>query len=53
MSPILTVSSTDMTALLAHVSTLVSDVGVVIWFAIGLPLGFWLIRKTISLVKAR
>jgi len=53
MDPILNVSSTDITALLAHVGTLVSDVNVVIMFAIGLPLGFWLIKKTISLVRAR
>lgn len=53
MDPILTVSSTDITSLLAHVSTLVADVNLVIMFAIGLPLGFWIIKKTIGLIRTR
>jgi hypothetical protein len=53
MDPILVVSSTDITALLAHVGTLYGDVGVMIWLAIGLPLGFWVINKTIGLVRKR
>lgn len=43
----------NISSLLAHVQTLMSDVSVVMWFAIGLPLGFVLIRKTISLVRKR
>jgi len=46
--PVDAVSST-----LANVGSLVSDIGVFIWLAIGLPLGFWIIKKVISLVAGR
>lgn len=39
--------------LLAYAGTLYTDLTLVIYLAIGLPLGFWVIRKVISLVRAR
>jgi len=38
---------------LAYVGGMFSDLGVVIVLAIGLPLSFWVIRKVVSLVRAR
>lgn len=38
---------------LAYVGGIFSDLKVVIILVIGLPLGFWVIRKVISLVRAR
>lgn len=39
--------------MLAYVGGLFDDLSVVIILVIGLPLAFWVIRKTISLVRAR
>ena len=39
--------------LLAYSGTLFTDLSLLIVLAIGLPLGFWMIRKIISLVRAR
>lgn len=38
---------------MAYVSGLFTDLSLVVILAIGLPLGFWVIRKTITLVRAR
>lgn len=53
MEPILTVSGSDITGLLAYVGGLFEDFNVLILLMIGLPLGFWIIRKVVSLVRAR
>lgn len=37
----------------AYIGTLFTDLSVFIWLAIGLPLGFWVISKVISLVTRR
>jgi len=47
------IDSTFVTDLLAYAGTLFSDLNVLIVLAIGLPVGFWVIRKAISLVRAR
>jgi hypothetical protein len=39
--------------LLAYVGQLFTDLNLLVILAIGLPLGFWVIRKAISLVRAR
>lgn len=39
--------------MLAYSGTLFTDLSLLIVLAVGLPLGFWVIRKVISLVKAR
>lgn len=38
---------------LAYVGQLFTDTSLLVILAIGLPLGFWVIRKVISLVRAR
>lgn len=53
MDPILTITSAFITDSLAYVGQLFTDLNLVIILVIGLPLGFWIIRKTISLVRAR
>ena len=37
----------------AYVGSLFSDISPFIWLAIGIPLGFYIIRKVISLVAGR
>ena len=53
MSPILEFTSGSVSGLLAYVGGLFEDFNVLILLMIGLPLGFWLIRKVVSLVRAR
>lgn len=54
MSAIITgVDAGFITASLAYVGQLFTDMTLLIYLAIGLPLGFWIIRKVISLVRAR
>jgi len=47
------VDATFMTDMLAYVGDLFTDLNLLIVLVIGLPLAFWVIRKTISLVRAR
>jgi len=42
-----------ITGMLAYVGDLVVDLNLLILLVIGLPLGFWVIRKVVSLVRAR
>ena len=37
----------------AYIGALVSDTGVFIWLAIGVPLGFYVIKKVIGLLPKR
>ncbi|GAH91394.1 unnamed protein product [marine sediment metagenome] len=39
--------------LLAYSGELFTDLSLLIVLAVGLPMAFWVIRKTISLVRAR
>jgi len=46
--------STELpTSTLAYAGQLFTDLNLIIILAVGLPLGFWVIRKIISLVRAR
>lgn len=49
--PTLIFTSTDTTSLLTFVGEVFSDFKLLVILIIGLPLGFWLIRKVISLIK--
>lgn len=53
MDPILTIDSDFVTSTLAYAGQLVTDTKVLIILAIGLPLGFWVIRRLIGLIRAR
>jgi len=50
---IITLPAGFLTAALAYIDRLFTDLYPVIAVAIGLPLGFWVIRKAVSLVRAR
>lgn len=47
------VDASFITASLAYVGQLFTDLTLLIYLAIGLPLGFWIIKKVIGLVRAR
>lgn len=49
----ITVDAGFITDTLAYVGGLFTDLNVLIVLVIGLPLGFWVVRKVISLVRAR
>jgi hypothetical protein len=53
LTSIITFDATNLADMLAYSGTLASDLKLLILLAIGLPLGFWVIRKVISLVRAR
>lgn len=42
-----------ITSTTAYIGNLFSDLSPFVWLALGLPLGFWVISKTISLVVRR
>lgn len=49
----ITIPGTFGADLLAYAGDLFTDLTAVIVLAIGLPMGFWVIKKVISLVRAR
>lgn len=53
MDPILTLPANFIDDALAYVGQLFTDLNLVIILVIGLPLAFWVVRKVISLVRAR
>ena len=48
-----TLDAADITAMLAYVSNIFEDAGLLLWVAIGLPLGFYVIKKVIGLIPKR
>lgn len=53
MGAIITLPELFVENALAYVGQLFTDLNLIIILVIGLPLAFWVIRKTISLVRAR
>ena len=53
MTPIITIPVDFVSNSLAYVGQLFTDLNLLIVLVIGLPLGFWVIRKVISLVRTR
>lgn len=53
MGTIITLGENFATNTLAYVGQLFTDLSVLVYLAIGLPLAFWVIRKIISLIKSR
>jgi len=49
----ITIPGTFPADLLAYAGDLFTDLNLIVILAIGLPMGFWVIRKVISLVRAR
>jgi len=53
LGSILSFTSESLAATLVYPTTLFTDLKFYILLIIGLPLGFWVIRKVISLVRVR
>jgi hypothetical protein len=53
LSIITGIDASFITGMLAYVGTLFTDLNLLIVLVIGLPLAFWVVRKVISLVRAR
>ncbi|GAI41780.1 unnamed protein product [marine sediment metagenome] len=53
LSIIAGVDETFVTNTTAHIGELFTDLGLLIALVIGIPLGFYVIRKAISLVRTR
>lgn len=53
MGTIVEFTSGTVDGLMAYTGTLFTDLSALIILVIGLPLGFWVVRKVISLVRAR
>jgi hypothetical protein len=53
LTAIITLPGGFVTDMLAYAGTLFTDLSVLVIVAIGLPVGFWIIKKAIGLVKAR
>jgi len=49
----ITLPAEFITDVMAYAGGLFTDLQLVVILAIGLPLGFWVVRKVISLVRAR
>lgn len=47
------ITSSSLASTTAYIGNLFSDVSVFVWLAIGLPLGFYVIHRTIGLVRGR
>ena len=53
MLTMFTIPGTLVTTTLAYVGELFTDLNAIIAVVIGLPLGFWVIRKVIGMFRAR
>jgi hypothetical protein len=53
MLSFITIPETFVADVSAYSTQLFTDLNLLIMLAIGLPLGFWIIRKVISLVRTR
>jgi len=53
MFTIISIPAEFPTDLLAYAGQMFTDLNLIILLVIGLPLGFWVVRKVISLVRAR
>jgi len=53
MLTIITLPTDALTATLGYVGDLFADLGPFIWLAIGIPLGFYIIKRVIALVGSK
>jgi hypothetical protein len=53
MLSLFTLPDGALTSTTGYIGDLMTDISPFIWLAIGIPLGFYVIRKVISLVAAR
>jgi hypothetical protein len=53
MLTLFTLPGNAVTTSLAYIGDLVTDVGPFVWLAIGIPLGFYVIKKVIGMLPKR
>jgi hypothetical protein len=53
MDPILEVPTSSIASIVAYSGQLFTDLQLLVWLAIGLPVGFYIINKAISVVSSR
>jgi len=53
LTSILTFDTAAVASVMTYTGTLFTDLIYIITLVIGIPLGFWIIRKVIGLVRAR
>jgi hypothetical protein len=53
MDPIITIATGSLASILAYAGELFTNTESLVILAIGLPVGFWVIKKVIGLVKGR
>ena len=53
MTPIIEITNGFVTSSLAYVAQIFSDVSPLLYLVVGLPVAFWIINKTIGLVRGR
>jgi hypothetical protein len=53
LTSILSFDTNAVASVMTYTGTLFSDLQYIIVLVIGIPLGFWIIRKVIGLVRAR
>lgn len=51
MLSIITITADNLATTTAYIGELFGDVQIFVWLAIGLPLGFYVIKKVIGLVR--
>ena len=47
------ITADDLATTTAYITNLFDDVSVFVWLAIGLPLGFYVIKKVVSIIRGR
>lgn len=53
MLTLITVDAGFLSKILEYMSDMYGDVSILVALAIGLPLGFWVARKVITLIRVR
>jgi len=53
MLSLIPISAENLASTTAYIGEIFTDVQVFVWLAIGLPLGFFVIKKVISMVAGR
>jgi len=52
LTTIITTATGDVSTMLGYAGQIFSDLGVWIWVAIGIPVGFYIVRRVIGLVRS-
>jgi hypothetical protein len=53
MLSLFTLPTDALSSTTAYIGSIITDVGPFVWLAIGIPLGFYVIKKVVSLLPKR